>query len=272
MVASDKISVTTDETNERIAHVLLDNESQHNTLDLQTIQELDDAFTAADRDADIDAIVLGTTGDVFCSGADLDTLTEMAFEEGTRWMSQYFEAIDVLRDTGKPTIAAIEGVCAAGGNELAMGCDLIVAGESASFGQPEVGVGSTAAGGGVQLLPLLVGEKRAREMLLLGEMYPATQMQEWGLVNRIVDDGTALDEAVTLADEVVSTKSPQAYRAIKTIMKTWTNIGMVNQEMARDMTAAVWDSEEFRDRAEAFVNRDEQTPRSFTGSQPVDEE
>jgi len=86
-------------------------------------------------------------------------------------MSQYFETIDVLRDTGKPTVAAIEGFCAAGGNELAMGCDLIVAGESAKFGQPEVGVGSTAAGGGVQLLPLLVvGEKRAREMLLLGDV------------------------------------------------------------------------------------------------------
>lgn len=272
MSSFDKISVATDEANDRVAHVLLDNEAQHNTLDLRTIQELDDAFTAADRDADIDAIVLGTTGDVFCSGADLDDLTEMAFEEGTRWMSQYFETIDVLRDTGKPTVAAIEGVCAAGGNELAMGCDLIVAGESARFGQPEVGVGSTAAGGGVQLLPLLVGEKRAREMLLLGEMYPASQMQEWGLINRVVNDGTAREEAVSLANDIVSNKSPQAYRAIKTIMKTWTNVGMVNQEMARDMTAAVWDSEEFRDRAEAFVNREEQTPRSFTGSQPVDKE
>ena len=80
------------------------------------------------------------------------------------------------------------------------------------------------------------------------------------------------DDQVSLANDIVSNKSPQAYRAIKTIMKTWTNIGMVNQEMARDMTAAVWDSEEFRDRAEAFVNREEQTPRSFTGSQPVDHE
>ncbi|UHQ96109.1 enoyl-CoA hydratase/isomerase family protein [Natrinema halophilum] len=272
MTAFDKISVTTDESNERIVHVLLDSEAQHNTLDLQTIQELDDAFTAADRKTDIDAIVLGTTSDVFCSGADLGTLTEMSFEEGTRWMSQYFEAIDVLRETGKPTIAAIEGVCAAGGNELAMGCDLIVAGESATFGQPEVGVGSTAAGGGVQLLPLLVGEKRAREMLLLGEMYPASQMQEWGLLNRVVPDGTARDEAVSLAEDIVSTKSPQAYRTIKSIMKTWTNIGMVNREMARDMTAAVWDSEEFRDRAESFVSGDEHTARSFTGSQPANKE
>lgn len=270
MTQYDRIVISENESNERIVHVRLDNHERQNTLDLRTIQELDDAFTAADRANDVDAIVLGTTGNVFCSGADLGDLTEMSFEEGSRWMSQYFRTIDVLRDTGKPTVAAVEGVCAAGGNELVMGCDLVVAGESATFGQPEVAVGSTAAGGGVQLLPLLVGEKRAREMLLLGEMYSASKMLEWGLLNRVVDDGTARDEAAALADKIVSTKSPQAYRAIKTILKTWTNVGMVNQEMARDMTAAVWDSEEFRDRANAFVNRDDQDPRSFTGSQPVD--
>ena len=269
MPTFDRISVRNDDG---IARVLLDNPSRHNTLDLRTIRELDDAFTAADRDENVDAIVLGTTSDVFCSGADLGDLKEMSFEAGSRWMSQYFETIDVLRDTGKPAVAAVEGVCAAGGNELVMGCDLVVAGESARFGQPEVGVGSTAAGGGVQLLPLLVGEKRAREMLLLGEMYSASRMRDWGLINRVVDDGDVRDEAVSLAEEIVSTKSPQAYRTIKTIMKTWTNIGMVNREMARDMTAAVWDSEEFRDRAEAFVDGEDQTPRSFTGTQPADRE
>lgn len=264
----NRIIAETDENDERVCHIQLNNLERNNTLDYRMLRELHEAFTAADRAATVDAIVLGTTGELFCSGADLGELTEMAFEEGARWMNQYFETIEVLRDTGKPVVAAVEGTCAAGGNELVMGCDLVVASESTRFGQPEVGAGSTAAGGGVQLLPLIVGEKRAREMLLLGEMYPADQMLEWGLVNRVVNDGDTRKEAVSLARDIIDNKSPQAYRTIKTVMKTWTNLGLLNQEMARDMTAAVWDSEEFRERAEAFVSREEQEPRSFSGTRP----
>lgn len=267
----DRLAVHVDSDDDRILHVELDNGERNNTLDYRTLTELHEAFVAADRADEVDAIIFGTTSDVFCSGADLDELTSMAFEEGTRWMSRYFETIDVLRDTGKPVVAAVEGTCAAGGNELVMGCDLVVAGESSQFGQPEVGVGSTAAGGGVQMLPLLVGEKRAREMLLIGDMYSADRMLEWGLINRVVDDRKVQTKALSLASEIIDSKSPQAYRTIKAMLKTWTNIGLTNKEMARDMTAAVWDSEEFRSRAEAFKNREPQESRSFSGVQPPKE-
>lgn len=184
----NQIIAETDENDERICHIQLDTSNGTTRSITEWLRELYEAFTVADRAATVDVIVLAT-GDLFCSGADLGELTEMAFEEGVRWMNQYFETIEVLRDRGKPVVAAVEGTCAAGGNELVMGCDLVVASESARFGQPEVGVDSTAAGG-VQLLPLLVGEKRAREMLLLGEMYPVDQMLQWGcdrIVNNVID-------------------------------------------------------------------------------------
>jgi len=268
MAEFETIAVEPHPEDERVTRVRLDTPDRNNTIDLSMLADLHEAFTEADRDRDVRGILLGSTSDPFCAGADVNELRELGFEDGTRWMQLYFDTLDVLRDTGKPVVAAVDGTCVAGGNELTMACDLVVAGESARFGQPEVGVGSSAAGGGVQLLPLLVGEKRAREMLLLGELLSAEEAERIGLINRVVDDDEVEDRAMGLLTRIVDTKSPQAYRAIKGIMKTWTNLGLVAEPMARDMTANVWASEEFDDRVSAFLARQEQTPRPFTGTRP----
>jgi len=266
-MADTPIAVERDD-DERIVHVRLDAPERNNTIDLAMLRAFTDAVVAADRDSEIRGVVLGATGEPFCAGASLEELTELTVEEGNRWMTAYFEALDVLRDTGKPVVAAVEGTCAAGGNELVSACDLIVAGESARFGQPEVGVGSTAAGGGAQLLPLIVGEKRARDLLLTGRMLDAEEARAIGLINRVVDEGKAEARATELVGEILDRNSPQAYRAIKAVMKQWTNVGLAGQEMARDLTAHVWASEEFRERADAFLAREGQQPRQFTGTRP----
>lgn len=265
----ERITAEPHPDDDRIFRVLLDSPERHNVIDLEMLFELRDAFERADRDESIQAIILGTAADVFCSGADLNELKALNFEDGTRWLTTYIETIEVLRETGKPAIAAVEGVCVAGGNELTMACDLVVAGDSARFGQPEVGVGSTAAGGGVQMLPLLVGEKRARELLLTGDLLDAEEAERIGLINRVVSDDVVAMEAFDLAREIIENKSPQAYRTIKAMMKTWTNLAMLNQEVARDVTAAVWASDEFRERATAFLDREDPAPRPFTGTRPV---
>jgi enoyl-CoA hydratase/carnithine racemase len=264
----ETIAVEPHPDDDRISRIRLDAPGRNNTIDLTMLADLHEAFTAADRDRDVQGILLGSTSDPFCAGANVDELRDLGFEAGTRWMQLYFDTLDVLRDTGKPVVAAVDGTCVAGGNELTMACDLVVAGESARFGQPEVGVGSSAAGGGVQLLPLLVGEKRAREMLLLGELLSAEEAERIGLINRVVDDDAVEERAMGLLTRIVDTKSPQAYRAIKGIMKTWTNLGLLAEPMARDMTASVWASEEFDERVAAFLSRREQTPRPFTGTRP----
>lgn len=251
-----------------VCYVRIDNREKNNVLDLETILELNDAFRAADRDRDVDGIILGSVGDVFCSGADLSEIEGADLETATRWLNAYQDNLEVLMDTGKPTIAAVTGPCVAGGQELIMGCDLIVAGESAKFGQPEVKVGSTAGSGGLQMLPLMVGERRAREILLTGRLIQADEAHDIGLINRLVDDGDVEDEAAELMLDVVENSSPQAYRVMKSIMKQWNNLAMLGWESQRELTAAVWRSQEFQDRAEEFLSGEDMERRSFMGSSP----
>ena len=268
----DATAVDRHPDDDRLARIRLDRPDRHNVIDARVLDELTVAVTDADRDDDVRGILLGSTEAPFCSGASLAELNDLSWEEGARWMTTYFETLDLLRDTGKPVVAAVVGTCVAGGNELVSACDLIVAGDTATFGQPEVGVGSTAAGGGVQLLPLMVGEKRARDLLLTGRLLEAEEAKAIGLINRVVDEGEAEAKARDLLTTIVDEKSPQAYRTIKAIMKQWTNFGLMGQEMARDLTARVWDSPEFSERAEAFLAREEQTPRPFHGTRPRDPE
>ena len=261
---------------DRIAVVRLDAPERNNTIDEQLILEFSEAIVAADRDSDVQGIVVGANGEMFCAGADLNYLAELSFERGTRFMTAYFEALDLLRETGKPVVAGVHGTCAAGGNELVSACDLIVAEESARFTQPEAGVGATAAGGGVQMLPLIIGEKRAKDLLLTGRAIDAEEAKAMGLINRVVPDGNGEARAVDLVQTIIDQKSPQAYRTIKAIVKPWTNFGLQGQEMARELNARVWDSDEFRERAEAFLAHEAFEPREFDGvrppSPPSDEE
>ena len=268
--AYERITVETHPDDNRVQRVALDSADRNNVIDYQMLAELYEAFDAADRNGDIQAIILGTNADVFCSGADVSELTDLEFEDGARWLTLYFDTLDLLRDTGKPVVAAVEGTCVAGGNELVMAADLIVGGESSRFGQPEVGVGSTAAGGGVQLLPLMVGEKRARDLLLTGRLLTAEEARQMGLINRVVPDGDVEERTLELVQTIIDEKSPQAYRTIKAIMKGWSNLGLQNQEMARDMTATIWASDEFRERVEEFTGGSTMKSREFSGTRPYE--
>ena len=193
---------------ERVAVVRLDAPERNNTIDEQLILEFSEPVVAADRDSDVQGIVVGANGEMFCAGADLNYLAELSFQRGTRFMTAYFEALDLLRETGKPVVAGVHGTCAAGGNELVSACDLIVAEESARFTQPEAGVGATAAGGGVQMLPLIIGEKRAKDLLLTGRAIDAEEAKAMGLINRVVPEGDGEARAVDLVQTIIDEKSP----------------------------------------------------------------
>ena len=264
----DRITSEVHPEDDRIQVLRLDAPERNNVIDLTMLLELQDAIESADRDGDVQAILLGSTGEVFCAGADVNELADLGFEAGARWMTAYLETLEYLRDTGKPVIAAVEGTCVAGGNELVMATDVVVAGREARFGQPEVGVGSTAAGGGVQLLPLMVGEKRAKDLLLTGRLLEAEEAKAIGLISRVVDSGDAEARALELTRTIVENSSPQAYRLIKAMLKPWTNLGMVGEEMARDITARTWASDEFGERVEAFRAGEDFPEGAFDGVRP----
>ncbi|MDI9642121.1 MAG: enoyl-CoA hydratase/isomerase family protein, partial [Archaeoglobaceae archaeon] len=247
----------------RIAWIKL-NEPKNNVLSFQMLRELCKAILKAEK-SEVSTMIISSTGENFSAGADLRELKTLSFEEGLRWFEKYMDVIRLLRTSSKPTIAAVRGACVAGGNELAMACDLVVASRNARFGQPEVRVGSTAMGLGVQLLPLLIGEKRARELLLTGKIITAEEALQMGLINRVVDNEKLEETAKELVLEMIENCSPQAFRVIKSGLNFWTDLTMLWGQVARDLTSLIWVSSEFKERCEEFLQKKELTKMKFKG-------
>ncbi len=252
----------------RLLWIKLNHPERLNVLHFKMLNSLHEALVKADKDSNVHAILVTGVGKAFSAGADVKELIEGDFESGLRWLKAYWNIIETIRETGKPVIAAVRGACVAGGHEIMMACDLVVAGKSARLGQPEIIVGSTAMGAGVQLLPLIVGEKRAREMLFTGRLLSAEEAYQFGLVNKVVDDEKVEEEARKLAIHIIDNASPQAFRVMKSGLKFWTDLAMLNMMTARDITSLVWLSEEFRERTKDFLEKRNMKPRKFTGTMP----
>ena len=265
----EAIEVSLHPDDERVCRVHLDAPARSNALDLDMLVELGAALRAADAAEEVDAMLLGSSTDGrFCAGGDVEELASLSVEEGNRFLSTYLAVVDLLWTTGKPVVAAVTGACVGGGNELAMACDLVVAGESARFGQPELRIGSTAAGGGIQMLPLVVGMQRAKELLYTGRLLSAEEALEWGLVNRVVPDDEVRDRTLALVRSLLDESSPGGFRTMKAMFGHWYQVAMANRALEREMTARVWRSDEFRERARAFLDKEDPQPRPFTGTGP----
>ena len=264
----ERIIVEKDVEDERLLWIKLNYPERLNILHLKMLNEFYEALVEADKDDVVQALLVTGVGKAFSAGADVKELMKGDFEQGLRWMKAYWRVIEIIRETGKPVIAAVKGACVAGGHEIAMVCDLVVAGRSAKLGQSEILVGSTAMGVGVQLLPLIVGEKRAREMLFTGRLLSAEEAYRIGLVNRVVEDEKVEEETRNLATDIIDNASPQAFRVMKSGLKFWTDLAMLNMMIARDITSMVWASEEFRERCKDFLEKRKTKPRKFTGIMP----
>jgi enoyl-CoA hydratase/carnithine racemase len=170
-----------------------------NAFDFRMLRELARACEDASWDDEIRVVVLTGAGRAFCVGANLRSWSEEGYVGNEREYWKWFGAMDAgvtaLRRIGKPTVARINGICVGGGNELQMACDLAVMVDDAFIRHVGLQHGSVPAAGATQWLPLIVGDRRAREIILLAEEIPAAKAAEWGLVNRVVP-ATELDTAV----------------------------------------------------------------------------
>ena len=180
------------ERQDSVAVVTVDRPERRNAIDNETAEGLRDAFERFERDESALVAVLTGGKGTFSAGADLKAMDLEEQPEG--WLG--FTRMRV----SKPTIAAVEGYCVAGGLEMALWCDLRVASEGATFGCFERRFGVPLVDGGTQRLPRIVGLGRALEMILTGSSIDSAKAKEWGLVNRVVSDGEALDEAIELAE------------------------------------------------------------------------
>jgi enoyl-CoA hydratase len=196
----------------RVALLRLNRPRQLNALNGEVMDQLCDTLESLDRDDAIRCVVVTGNERAFAAGADI---AEMATATPidmlrTNRIAQW----DRVRRISKPVIAAVSGWCLGGGCELAMALDLIVAGESARFGQPEINLGVIPGAGGTQRLTRAIGKSRAMEMILTGEPIDAREALRLGLVSRVVPDELLVEDALTLA-ATIATKSPLALRLAK---------------------------------------------------------
>jgi enoyl-CoA hydratase len=159
-------------------------------------------------------IVTGAGERAFVAGADIAAMSEMTALEGLEFSRLGHRVMQTIEDLPIPVIAAVNGFALGGGLELAMACDLIVASETARFGQPEINLALIPGVGGTQRLPHRIGQARARELILTGDMIDAKTALEWGLVNKVVAPGQLQAEARKLAEKLAS-KSAIALRQAK---------------------------------------------------------
>jgi enoyl-CoA hydratase/carnithine racemase len=183
-----------------IAVLTLNRPGQRNAVNGAVARALSAALSAIEADRSVRVSVLTGAGPVFCAGADLKEIDAGRDGEILRGPHGFAGFVRFPRTT--PAIAAVNGPALAGGTELVLACDLAVAARGARFGLPEVKRGIFAGAGGAIGLPLRVPHKRAMELLLTGDPITADTAERWGLVNAVVDDGTALDAALELAGRV----------------------------------------------------------------------
>ncbi|MFJ8816560.1 crotonase/enoyl-CoA hydratase family protein [Amycolatopsis thermoflava] len=223
---------------ERRGSVLLlavDRPERRNAIDLPTATAIAGALDTFDADESLRVAVFTGRGGIFSAGMDLKAYTET----GDRPIDPARGGFGIVRQPPrKPIIAAVEGAALGGGFEIALACDLVIAGEGARFGLPEVRRGLLASGGGLLRLPALVPRNIAMEAVLTGAPLTARRCAELGLVNRIVADGAALGAALELA-AVIADNAPLAVQASKRIV----------------LEAADWPHEEQFDRQEAYVEQ-----------------
>ncbi|MEY4412867.1 MAG: hypothetical protein RIQ53_160 [Pseudomonadota bacterium] len=188
-----------------------------NALNLRLRHALADAFRAADADDGVRVVVLAGSERAFCAGADLGEYRDATPAEiQTRDMGRLWDAI---ADCRKPVIAAVRGHALGGGCELALHADLILAGDTARFGQPEVLIGLMPGGGATQRLPRAIGQYAAMRLLLGGQPIPAAEALGLGLVSQVLPDAAVEDEALAWAARLAA--GPQAaIRAIKDAVRT----------------------------------------------------
>ena len=225
-----------------------------NPLSLDLLRELTTAIERHDNDRDVHCIVLFGGNEVFCAGADIKEMAGRDFVD-LFGSDGYGHESDCFLRCQKPIIAGVAGVALGGGCELAMMCDIIIASESAQFGQPEINLGLIAGIGGTQRLTRAVGKAKSMEMHLTGRRMNATEAESSGLVSRIVPDKDLRREVLRLADRIVE-QPPLAVKAVKEAVNRAEEVslreGLLHE---RRLFHALFATEDKKEGINAFVEK-----------------
>lgn len=239
-----------------VAHIQLNRPKELNALNLELMAELRDALKALDADDNVRVIIISGNEKAFAAGADIKQMA------GKTAMDMYntdqFSTWDTIKKTKKPLIAAVSGFALGGGCELVMLCDMIVASETARFGQPEIKIGVMPGAGGTQRLTRAVGKALAMEMVLTGRFISADEALRAGLINRVVPVELFLKEAIQLASEVAALSPLAVKMAKESVLKSFDGSLEEGLHFERKNFYLLFASEDQKEGMQAFV--DKRTP------------
>ncbi|WGV14032.1 enoyl-CoA hydratase [Psychrobacter maritimus] len=224
-----------------------------NALNTELRQKLADIFIQLNDDPQIKAIVLTGGDKVFAAGADInDFLTAKTVDVYLRHSERYWDAITNCR---KPIIAAVNGYALGGGCELAMHADIIVAGKSAKFGQPEIKIGLMPGAGGTQRLFRVIGKHKAMKLILTGDMISADAADQMGLVSEVVEDEATIKRAIEIAEQLAG-YSPIALAQIKEVANLGVDMPLQGAlALERKAFQILFDTEDQKEGAKAFLEK-----------------
>jgi enoyl-CoA hydratase len=238
---------------EKVALVKLNRPKELNALNLQLMGELKDAMKQLDENENVRVIILTGNEKAFAAGADIKQMAGNSAIDMQR--IDQFRTWDEIRRTRKPIIAAVSGFALGGGNELAMLCDMIIASETARFGQPEIKIGVMPGAGGTQRLTRAVGKAKAMELILTGRMVTAEEAERMGLVNKVVPQELYLQEAVKLAEEIAAMAPVAVQLAKEAVNKTYESFLQEGLYFERKNFYMLFATEDQKEGMNAFVEK-----------------
>jgi len=236
-----------------IALIQLNRPKELNALNPQLMQEVRDTLLQLDRNDQVKVVIITGNDQAFAAGADIKQMADKSAID-MQVMDQ-FSTWDQIRKTKKPIIAAVSGFALGGGCEFVMTCDMVIASETAKFGQPEIKLGTIPGAGGTQRLTKAVGKAKAMELILTGRFLSAQEAHFYGLVNKVVPVEMYMHEAVELAKEIAQ-MSPIAVQlakeAVNRSFETQLDEGLMFERKNFYLTFA---SEDQKEGMKAFVEK-----------------
>ena len=241
---------------ENVAVITINRPKFLNALNTEVLNELSQAVDLIDGDSTIRVVVLTGSGEkAFVAGADISEMQNKNVLEAREFSALGNKVFSKIENVKMPVIAAVNGFALGGGCELAMACDIRIAGHKAKFGQPEIGLGIMPGFGGSQRLPRLVGKGIAKEILFTGEMINAERAYEIGLVNRIVDASELLDEVKKMAQTIAS-KSPLGVSFTKKAVNEGSNLDLERAvSLEAELFGSLFSTKDQKEGMSAFLEK-----------------
>ena len=237
-----------------IGLIILDRPDALNALSDTLMHELSNAINTFDSNPDISVLIITGNDKAFAAGADIKGMVDKTYIDAysSDFIGSHWHCVSNCR---KPVIAAVSGYAFGGGCELAMMCDIIIASETAQFGQPEIKLGIIPGAGGTQRLVRAIGKSKAMEMILTGRIMKADEAERAGLVSRIVSSENLLLEAKHIAKKIAKLSTPSilmAKTAVNTAFETTLNQGIKNE---RGIFLSLFATEDQKEGMKAFVEK-----------------